>query len=315
MQIDNLKRFLEAGTTFSMGESATPHTANDFWQWAFSNMNVPVLRGVLIEYLVAKKLIAHCDDIVGDTVRALTTYTPRKGDLTRSIEKYYQVQPHGDVFDLQLTWGVTLEIKSTASPDNWRLNKTCRWNIIHDKNLKEAVFPSQFYILAQMGPAVNLTDSALDLGAIVFHVRTGEELDALAVGQQSVGFSKFVGAENKRRSCSYDELPGVLLDLQTQRLRRIRKKLRPDWNLIPLERGDNDFLPLAVEQAGEVQAGWYWKVEVDGKWTAVLIETIPSPWLPDETPDWRDWEAAGFAFVPEAVASVDEPEDSPIVVS
>ncbi|MCI0998165.1 hypothetical protein HWD95_30130, partial [Pseudomonas corrugata] len=161
MQIDNLKRFLEAGTTFSMGDAITPYTANDFWQWAFSNMNVPVLRGVLIEYLVAKKLIAHCDDIVGDTVRALTTYTPRKGDLTRSIEKHYQVQPHGDVFDLQLTWGVTLEIKSTASPDNWRLNKTCRWNIMQDRNVNEVVLPTQFYIVVQKGPAASLNDSAL----------------------------------------------------------------------------------------------------------------------------------------------------------
>ncbi|MCI0996196.1 hypothetical protein HWD95_20050, partial [Pseudomonas corrugata] len=191
----------------------------------------------------------------------------------------------------------------------------CRWNIIQDRNLNEAVFPSQFYILAQMGPAASLNDSALDLGAIVFHVRTGEELDALAVGQQSLGFSKFVGAENKRRSCSYDELPAVLLDLQTQRLRRIQKKLRPDWKLVPLERGDDDFLPLAVEQAGQVEAWWYWQAEVQGKWTAVPIAPIPWPWLPDETPDWRDWEAAGFAFVPEVAASVDEPEDAPIVVS
>lgn len=308
MKIENLKRFLDAGTTFSFGESATPHKANDFWEWAFSNMNVPVLRGVLIEYLVAKKLIAHCDSIVGDTVRALTSYTPGDGDLTRSIERYYDVQPHGDVFDLQLTWGVTLEIKSTASPDNWRLNKTCRWNIIEDKNLKEAIFPAQFYILAKMGPQVNFSDSALDLGDVIFHVRTGEELDALAANQQSLGFAKFVGAENSRRSCRYDELPAVLFELQTQRLARIQKKLRPGWKLVPREQ-EGDFLPLAVEQAGKVEAWWYWQVKVKGKWTAVPMEPIPSPWLPDVTPDWRDWEAAGFSFVPEVVAPVVEPEE------
>ncbi|MDB6442423.1 hypothetical protein PII47_03470 [Pseudomonas sp. 21TX0197] len=308
MHIENLKRFLDAGTTFSFGDRVTPHTANDFWRWAFSNMNVPVLRGVLIEYLVAQKLIAHCDDIVGDTVRALTTYTPGPGDLTRSIEKHYQVQPHGDVFDLQLSWGVTLEIKSTASPANWRLNKTCRWNIIEDKNLKETVFPAQFYILAQMGPQVSFSDSALDLGAITFHVRTGEELERLAAGQQSLGFARFVGDESARPGCGYDQLPAVLLDLQTQRLQRVRKKLRPDWKLVPRD-GQDDFMPLAVERDGKVEAWWYWQVEVEGKWTAVPIEPIESPWLPDETPGWRDWEAAGFAYVPEVVAMA-EPEEA-----
>ncbi|MCL6702097.1 hypothetical protein [Pseudomonas sp. T1.Ur] len=308
MEIENLKRFLDAGTTFTFGNSATPHTANDFWQWAFSNMDVPVLRGVLIEYLVAKKLIADNDSIVGDTVRALTTYTPRKGDLTRSIEEFYQVQPHGDVFDLQLSWGVTLEIKSTRSPDNWRLNKTCRWNIIDDKNLKEAVFPAQFYILAQMDSQVSFNDSALDLGTITFHVRTGEELDILASKQQSLGFTKFVGDENGRRSCSYEQLPALLFGLLAERLARVQSKLIPGWKLKPLAR-EGKFMPLAVEIAGTVEAGWYWQVEVKGKWTAVLIEPIPSPWLPDETPGWRDWEAAGFAYVPEHVP-VTEPEDA-----
>ncbi|WP_434605873.1 hypothetical protein J3P80_11975 [Pseudomonas sp. D2-30] len=308
MQIENLRRFLDAGTTFSFGESATPHTANDFWQWAFSNMNVPVLRGVLIEYLVARKLIANNDDIVGDTVRTLTTYTPRKGDLTRSIEQFYQVQPHGDVFDLQLSWGVTLEIKSTASPDTWRLNKTCRWNIIEDKNLKEAVFPAQFYILAQMDSQVNFTDSALDLGSIKFHVRTGEEMDTLAAKYQSLGFTKFVGEVPNQRTCQYDELPVVLSELQSKRLARVRKKLLPDWKLEPLARAGN-FMPLAVEMAGYVEAGWYEEVQVQGKWTAVRIAPIASPWLPDETPGWRDWEAAGFAYVPEIVAVI-EPEDA-----
>ncbi|WP_460084785.1 hypothetical protein [Pseudomonas sp. H2_G03] len=110
-QEQELKRFLEAQTRFSFADVGTAYTAKDFWTWAFSNMEVPVLRGVLIEYLVARHLIAHNDAIVGDTVRSLTTETPGPGDLTKSIERFYRQQPHGDVFDLQLTWGVTLEIK------------------------------------------------------------------------------------------------------------------------------------------------------------------------------------------------------------
>lgn len=104
MQAEQLKKFLEAKTTFSFGDATTPYTASDFWGWAFSNMNVPVLRGVLIEYLVSQSLIAQCGKIADDTVKALTTFEPKEGDLTKSIQEHYQVQPHGDVFDLQLIW-------------------------------------------------------------------------------------------------------------------------------------------------------------------------------------------------------------------
>ncbi|WP_095068561.1 MULTISPECIES: hypothetical protein [Pseudomonas] len=304
MQAEELKKFLEAQTTFSFGDAATPYTASDFWSWAFSNMNVPVLRGVLIEYLVAKSLIAKCGDIVGDTVRTLTTDNPKDGDLTRSIEKHYQVQPHGDVFDLQLTWGVTLEIKSTASPQNWSLKKTCRWNIMEDKNLSERVFPAQFYILAHINSDSSFNENDLDLGAVTFHVRTGRELDALTGAKQSIGFNRFVGDESKRPGCRFEELPGVLLKLQTERLRLVRENMLADWKQDPApgEREEN-LLPLAIEQGEAVHLFWCKKVELDkGMWRCVPRGLITSPWRPGFTPDWRDWEAAGFSYVPEVKA-------------
>lgn len=297
MQGQQLRRFLEAQTTFSFGEFATTYTASEFWCWAFSNMNVPVLRGVLIEYLVARNLIAECDSIVGDTVRELTTYTPGPGDLARSIEHHYQIQPHGDVFDLQLTWGVTLEIKSTASPLNWRLNKTCRWNILKDKNHTESVFPAQFYILAVMDSSLSFNESTLNLGSVAFHIRTGRELEALTGKQQSLGFAKFVGNKDDSRSCCYDQLASTLRGLQKKQLERIREKLRPGWKLSPVP-GLNNLLPLAVENSGGVQAGWY-VVHKPGR--ARLVTRIEDPWCLGAAPDWRDWEAAGFAFVPEVI--------------
>lgn len=313
MQVQDLKRFIEAQTRLTFGDITTAYTANDFWMWAFSNMDVPVLRGVLIEYLVARHLIAHNDKIVGPTVRSLTTWTPGPGDLTKSIARYYEVQPHGDVFDLQLTWGVTLEIKSTASPKNWRLTKTSRWNCIEDKNLEQTAFPAQFYILAHMADEAVIKDGELNLGAVVFHVRTGRELDALAGTNQSVGFSKFVGDGEGCRSCSFDQLPDVLHVLQTARLAQVRAKMRPGWRLVPRDsRNDEEYLPLAVEQDGEITPWWYWEMESerDGKKKHQLVpmEPIESCWLPDAVPDWRDWEAAGFSFVPEALTTIDAVE-------
>ncbi|WP_017527255.1 hypothetical protein [Pseudomonas fluorescens] len=313
-QEQELKRFLEAQTRFSFADVGTAYTAKDFWTWAFSNMEVPVLRGVLIEYLVARHLIAHNDAIVGDTVRSLTTETPGPGDLTKSIERFYRQQPHGDVFDLQLTWGVTLEIKSTASPNSWRIKKTSRWNCIEDKNLKQTVFPAHFYVLAHMADDAVIKDGKLDLGAVVFHVRTGREMDALAGTHESVGFSTFVGEGAGVRSCSFDQLPDVLLALQTQRLADIRAKMLPDWQLEPFKHSqDQVYLPLAVEQDGKVEACWYieFKYELGGKKgrRVVPLKPIHSCWLPGVIPDWRDWEAAGFCYVAqgEAIVEVGEP--------
>lgn len=294
----NLKQMLEAQTTFSFGASATQHTANDFWRWAFSNMDVPVLRGVLIEYLVAKKLIEKCDAIVGDTVRRLTTYKPRGDDLSNSIDKFYKVQPHGDVFDLQLTWGVTVEIKSTASPENWRLHKTCRWNIIKDRNIKESVFPAQFYVLAEMKSEVAFNDSALNVGDIIFHVRTGEELDEIARNQKSIGYAKFVGKGNQQRSCRYDDLAGVLAKLQALRLQQIEKKIQADWRLEGIQ-NESNILALAVETTQGVKAGWYKECLLKDKYLYTPIRAFQYPWLKGIEPSWRDWEAVGFSFVPE----------------
>lgn len=316
MSSNDVKRFLQAETKFSFGESATPHTANDFWQWAFSNMDVPVLRGVLIEYLVATKLIAECDAIVGKTVRRLTTYTPRKRDLTESISKYYQSQPHGDVFDLQLTWGTTVEIKSTASPANWRLNKTCRWNIIKNRNIAEKIFPAQIYILAEMKSSIAFNDRALDVGNIVFHIRTGEELDKLALNQLSIGYSKFVGVESERRSCGYDELANVLEELQAERLLAIEQKIRPEWRLEGIQ-AKGTHLALAVETSGGVNACWYREEKQNNKYdylpvgVGAGVEMFESPWRDGVNPTWRDWEAAGFSYVPifEAKQVEEEPEE------
>jgi hypothetical protein len=320
MQEAELKRFLEAQTQFSFGDVATAYTANDFWTWAFSNMEVPVLRGVLIEYLVARHLIAHNDAIVGDTVRSLTTQTPGPGDLTKSIERFYGQQPHGDVFDLQLTWSVTLEIKNTASPHNWRIRKTSRWNGIEDKNLKQTVFPAQFYILAHMADDAVIKDGKLDLGAVVFHVRTGREMDALAGKHESVGFSTFVGEGASFRCCSFDQLPDVLLALQTRRLADIRAKMLPGWQLEPFkENTDQVYLPLAVEEDGKVHAWWYWEFnyEIKGKKERrmVLVDTIDSCWLPGVVPDWRDWEAAGFSYVAQVPVAEEAGEPDPAMVS
>ncbi|MFJ4142714.1 MafI family immunity protein [Pseudomonas sp. NPDC089734] len=307
MQPEQLKSFLEANTTFSFGNATTPYTANDFWGWAFSNMNVAVLRGVLIEYLVAKSLIAKCDHIVGDTVRALTTNTPQEGDLTRSIEKHYQVQPHGDVFDLQLTWGVTLEIKSTASPQNWRLNKTCRWNIMEDKNLWEQVFPAQFYILAHIDSDISFNENDLDLGSVTFHVRTGRELDALTGTNKSVGFSRFVGDETNRPGYRFDELPDVLKKLQAERLESVQKHILPGWKMAPVPGTENyNMLPLAIEGEDGTDTFWCREVKLDkGVWRCIPIDPIPSPWKAGFVPDWRDWEAAGFSYVPRVMTPVE----------
>lgn len=278
---------ISEATKFSLGDLSTPYKASGFWGWAFSNMSVPMLRGVLIEYILVQHFIENIDQIVGETVRNLTTWHPRKGDLERSIREHYESQPHGDVFDLQLTWGTTCEFKTTRAPKTWSISKTTYWNPLKDANYWTYGFPAQIYILAVLESEAELRGDVLDLGALNFYIRTGRELDKSVGDRPSARFSDF--SEGEPLICTFDELIEKIAEVQKNRLTEILEQIEPGWKLD--HRAYKNTYPLAVELPEGVQAGLY---EQD---TKKLVEIINVPWRPNTTPDWRDWEQAGFQYV------------------
>lgn len=278
--------------TLCIDQYLSPYRIQDFWHWAFSSITTPVIRGVMIEYIISQYLMDEADTIVLDRVKDLTRSNPAPGQIKQSLMAFYGTQPHGDVFDLQLTWGVTVELKSSSNTDNWRLHKTCRWNQAANKNIREKVFPAQYYILAVMQAPPVIHSTTLDLAGLQFYVCSGrtldEQVDARAA---SVGFSKFAKCSVK---CDISQLARTLYDVQAKEHRRVRGLLMPGWKIpsAPIAAGTR--LPLAIESASGVDCAWY---EDDGaglKWLA----DIDVAWKPHARPDWRDWESAGFKYEP-----------------
>lgn len=278
---------INEATIFSLGTIQTPYKASGFWGWAFSNMSVPMLRGVLIEYILVQHFIENIDYLVGHTVRTLTTWHPDKGDLEKSIRQHYASQPHGDVFDLQLTWGTTCEFKTTRAPKTWSISKTTYWNPLKDANCWTYGFPAQIYILAVLESEAKLTGNVLDLGALNFYIRTGRELDKSVGKRQSARFSDF--SENQPVTCTFNDLIEKIAEIQKTRLTEILEKIEPGWKLD--HSAYPNAYPLAVAFPDRVQAGFY---EKD---TKELIEVINVPWRTSTKPSWRDWEQVGFQYV------------------
>ncbi|MBB4116429.1 hypothetical protein FHT80_005803 [Rhizobium sp. BK226] len=121
----------EYRTKFSIDGKTTKYDFISFWGWAYHNVDTPLLRGVLVEYLIVNFLIDHACRVVGPRIRLLTYDEPTQADLEKSLNPFYSYQPHGDLFDLQLHWGVTIEIKSTYNVETGSLKKTQWWGPIN----------------------------------------------------------------------------------------------------------------------------------------------------------------------------------------
>jgi hypothetical protein len=279
---------------FSFDDQALDIGIEDFWRWAYSFITTPVIRGVMIEFLLVRHLIDHVDDIVLSRVHDLTCQSPQKGQLAESLKPFYSKQPHGDVFDLQLTWGVTVEIKSTSNRKNWRLNKTRRWNMAEDKNKGEKVFPAQYYILAVVEKDPQEDGTHLNIPEAEFYLCSGRALDLkMKSSQKSVGFKRF--SEISERCC-FNDLVDKLYTLQHQEYQRVRKLLAPDWKQSSPPSFNSNFIPLATEENGKVTGAWY-----QGKSGALSKRAaIDVRWVDGAKPDWRDWEAAGFKYEPKS---------------
>ncbi len=289
----------------SFNKSLVGATVADFWQWAYSNIETPLIRGVLLEFALHMHLIKNIDELVLARVRRLSLQSPRPGDLEKSLLPFYKTQPHGDVFDLQLTWGVTVEIKSTSCTKNWNLKKTCRWNSIKNRNKKEKKFPAQYYILAVLGKEPSTNTTQLDFSDAIFYVCTGRALDEkVPENKKSIGFNKFTKISQK---CEFSELISKLHELQSHELERVLSMLEPDWKQPTPPSYDKNYLPLAVEEdeGKNITTGWF--LEKHGK--LEMISPIEVKWVSNAEPDWRDWEAVGFKYEPEI-----EVKESPAVI-
>lgn len=280
---------------FLFGEYHTEYSFENFIKWAYSQIDTPTIRGVLIEYLVVECLLKNAVHIAGERI---AEYEGCKKIDEKSFEKclrkHYGYQPHGDIYDFQLHWGLTFEIKSTMSRKNWTLDKTCRWNVSDDKLTKAKIFPAQYYILAEMpDQRAENTDGEINFGDVRFYVRTGRELDEITAkkkngaGSQWVTFLQFI---RDTPSCSIAGLPDQVRDAINREIAIVNSKIRKGASLKSTK---NEGMPLVFET--EVKKQILRRLaKTNDRWEVCGYRT--NPWKKDEAVDWRDWEGAGFKY-------------------
>ena len=159
---------LETSTHFVGGpESINSKTVCDFWQWSFSDLMQNTTRGILAEYIVATLL--EIDDNVRNPWSA---------------------------YDLELTDGRTIEIKSMALLQAWKqkqlttprvvLVPTRKWDPKTGKMEKESTFNADIYILCYFKAQDYNTANPLDMNQWEFFAFTKQKIIRLLNGKKSI---------------------------------------------------------------------------------------------------------------------------------
>lgn len=280
--------FLNAETRFQFDSVNIHGTAVDFWKWAMSNMHYPLLRGVLMEYLLNSYIRSNAHMIAKPAINNLTKYSAEAQGYTDSLNRSNEYQHHGDFTDLQLHWGLHFELKSTVKGASSYIAKTRFYNPADKNNSKRTEFVCPFYIFCELPQQPEIIGNTLTFNGLTCYVIRGEDLETLPYsGRKGVSY-KTIFSSCLTKQCTIAELPKVLEGLVSRRVNAVRKKLRTDWVMPPLS--PKKLMPLALAQNDKVSAG-YWNPD-----SARLHTNMTDIWAEGITPTWRDWEAAGFQY-------------------
>lgn len=159
---------LKTATHFVGGpESINNKTVCDFWQWSFSDLMQNTTRGILAEYIVATLLE------IDDNVR----------------NPWYP-------FDLQLTDGRTIEIKTMSLLQAWKqkqlstpkivLVPTRKWEPETGEMEKESSFNAEIYIVCYFKARDHKLANPLDLNQWDFFVFTKKHIIQVLNGRKSI---------------------------------------------------------------------------------------------------------------------------------
>jgi hypothetical protein len=159
---------LKISTHFIGGSEAINNkTICDFWQWGFSDLMQNTTRGILAEYIVAALLE------IDDNVR--NPWFP---------------------FDLQLTDGRTIEIKTMSLLQAWKQKQLSsprvvlvpkrKWDPQTGEMDKEPTFNADIYIICYFKARDHDTANPLDLSQWDFFVFTKKQINRILTGRQSI---------------------------------------------------------------------------------------------------------------------------------
>ena len=165
---DFVVKKLKASTYFIGGsESINNKTVCDFWQWSFSDLMQNTTRGILAEYIVAA--------LLGIDNNVRNPWFP---------------------FDLQLTDGRTIEIKTTSLLQAWKQKQLSsprvvlvpkrKWDPQTGEMDKEPTFNADIYIICYFKARYHDVANPLDLSQWDFFVFTKKQINRILNGRKSI---------------------------------------------------------------------------------------------------------------------------------
>ncbi|EJM56185.1 hypothetical protein [Pseudomonas sp. GM48] len=280
---------LTSDMRFKLGSVEIDGTAANFYQWALSNPKYPLIRGVLVEYMLSTYIRSHGNRIAKPAINELTHEKADGQSYKDSLDDDNQSQRHGDFTDLQLHWGLHFELKSTVRDARSYIAKTRFYDPIHYHSSSRKEFVCPFYIFFEMARPPEVIGNTLVFEELAVYVIKGEDLERLEhTARKGVSY-KTIFNSDLTVQCRIEDLPQTLEELVVARVKSVQEKLTPGWK-IPLGHG-NVLWPLALEVDGNVQAGYWNRLN-----HRLFEDMTKNVWKDGIKPSWRDWEAAGFHY-------------------
>ncbi len=179
------ENFLSADTKLSV-------TLADFWRWSVSDLVSNATRGILAEFIVANALQLDAG-----------------------------ARTEWDAYDLKLSDGTKIEIKSAAYCQSWTQNNlsqirftirpTYGWESSTNLSSTELIRQAHIYVFCLLKHQEKKTVNPLDLDQWVFYLVQAKELNERFPSQKSIGLSGLLKLEPL--VLKYGELASSILDM------------------------------------------------------------------------------------------------------
>lgn len=160
MIIPNIKTYLNPDSIFTNFNSTLNFTVENFWQWAFSDLQQNNIRGILAEFIIAKAL-----------------------NIDLGLRHTW------DDFDLITSNGIKIEVKSGAYLQNWKQKKLSEpvfgslcgqvWNDAEGKRGGNPIYRADIYIFALQTSTTHDEYNALDLSQWEFYIVKKSQLEII----------------------------------------------------------------------------------------------------------------------------------------
>jgi hypothetical protein len=181
------------GTERFSGNDDLSFTLTDFWRWSASDLLSNTQRGILAEFLVANALSAP-----------------------------QECRIEWDLYDVLSPKGLRIEVKSAAYLQSWgqkrfssivfSIAESRAWDREQNIYAQEVKRQADVYVFCLLHHRQKQTVNPMDVSQWSFYVIETETLNKKCASRKTISLASLLKIEP--RCCTYDELGGVLKELE-----------------------------------------------------------------------------------------------------